>query len=106
MIDATQRDIPSVPMSHRTGRDPRGIHALITLDGLLRMRSGLAMPCLGDDGVTLGFEGSAVYFDPVDAFAAAQANIVAVRPGAVFRYINAGINVLAAIIRDRSNGVA
>jgi CubicO group peptidase (beta-lactamase class C family) len=82
-------------------RDPRGIHALITLDDLLRMRSGLAMPCVGPEGSMIGFEGSAVYFDAVDAFAAAQANIVAVRPGAVFRYINAGINVLAAIIRDR-----
>lgn len=82
-------------------RDPRGIHAMITLDDLLRMRSGLAMPCLGADGSSLGFEGAAVYFDAVDAFAAAQANIVAVRPGAVFRYINAGINVLAAILRER-----
>ena len=82
-------------------RDPRGIHALITLDDLLRMRSGLAMPCLGETGTAIGFEGSAVYFDAVDSFAAAQANIVGVRPGAVFRYINAGINVLAAILRDR-----
>lgn len=82
-------------------QDPRGIHALITLDDLMRMRSGLAMPCVGAEGTTIGFEGSAVYFDAADAFAAAQANIVAVRPGAVFRYINAGINVLAAIIRDR-----
>lgn len=82
-------------------RDPRGIHGLITLDDLLRMRSGLAMACLGEGGTTLGFEGSAVYLDAVDAFAAAQANIVATRPGAVFRYINAGINVLGAIIRDR-----
>ncbi|HTI82565.1 MAG TPA: serine hydrolase [Acetobacteraceae bacterium] len=90
-----------VPAPAPAWRDPRGIHALITLDDLLRMRSGLAMPCLGDNGPALGFEGAAVYFDAVDAFAAAQANIVAVRPGAVFRYINAGINVLAAIIRDR-----
>jgi CubicO group peptidase (beta-lactamase class C family) len=82
-------------------RDPRGIHALITTDDLLRMRSGLAMPCVGPDGASIGFEGAAVYFDAVDAFAAAQANMVAVRPGAVFRYINAGINVLGAIIRDR-----
>jgi hypothetical protein len=74
---------------------------MITLDDLLRMRSGLAMACLGDDGPSLGFEGAAVYFDAVDAFAAAQANIVSVRPGAVFRYINAGINVLGAILRDR-----
>jgi CubicO group peptidase (beta-lactamase class C family) len=90
-----------VPAPAPAWRDPRGIHALITLDDLLRMRSGLAMPCLGEHGATVGFEGAAVYFDAVDAFAAAQANIVAVRPGAVFRYINAGINVLAAIIRDR-----
>ncbi len=82
-------------------RDPRGIHALITLDHLLRMRSGLAMPCVGDHGATIGFEGSAVYFDATDSFAAAQANIVATRPGAVFRYVNSGINVLAAIVRDQ-----
>lgn len=82
-------------------RDPRGIHRLITLDHLLRMRSGLAMVCVGDDGAFIGFEGSAVYFDAGDSFAAAQANIVAARPGAAFRYGNAGINVLGAIIRDR-----
>ena len=82
-------------------RDSRGIHGLITLDDLLRMRSGLAMACLGEGGSTVGFEGAAVYFDAVDAFTAAQGNIVATRPGAVFRYINAGINVLGAIIRDR-----
>jgi CubicO group peptidase (beta-lactamase class C family) len=82
-------------------RDPRGIHALVTLDHLLRMRSGLAMPCVDDIASSLGFENAAVYHDAADAFAAAQASLVAVRPGAVFRYINAGINVLAAIIRDR-----
>src|SRR6185437_2684094 len=82
-------------------RDPRGIHALITLDDLLRMRSGLAMACVGAEATAVGFESTAVYFDAVDAFAAAQANIVAVRPGAVFRYVNAGINVLASIVRDR-----
>jgi CubicO group peptidase (beta-lactamase class C family) len=79
-------------------RDPRGIHALITLDDLLRMRSGLGLALA--DG-TLGFENAAVYFDAGDAFALAQRNIVATRPGSVFRYINAGINVLGAIIRDR-----
>ncbi len=82
-------------------RDPRGIHSLVTIDDLLRMRSGLGMACVGADGTAYGFENSAVYLDAVDAFAAAQASVVAVRPGAVFRYINAGINVLAAIIRDR-----
>ncbi len=90
-----------IPAPAPAWRDPRGIHALITLDHLLRMRSGLAMPCQGEDGASIGFEGSAVYFDAVDSFAAAQANIVAVRPGSTFRYINAGINVLAAIIRDQ-----
>jgi hypothetical protein len=42
-------------------RDPRGIHRLITLDHLLRMRSGLGFPVRHDDGsITLGFENSAV----------------------------------------------
>ena len=81
--------------------DPRGAHAGITIDHLLRMRAGLAMPILHEDGsTTLGFENSAVYQDGTDAFAAAQRNSVATRPGAVFRYINAGPNVLAAIIRN------
>lgn len=89
------------PASAPAWRDPRGIHSLITLDHLLRMRSGLAMPCIGEGGATIGFEGSAVYFDATDSFAAAQANIVATVPGAVFRYVNSGINVLAAIVRDQ-----
>ena len=50
---------------------------------------------------TIGFENSAVYQDAADAFDAAQRSIVATVPGSVFRYINAGINVLGAIIRDR-----
>ncbi|MBN8892231.1 MAG: serine hydrolase, partial [Rhodospirillales bacterium] len=80
--------------------DPRGVHAAITIDDLLRMRSGLALPVLQADGtVTLGFENSMVYQDAGDAFAAAQRSLVATRPGAVFRYINAGVNVLGAIIR-------
>lgn len=83
-------------------RDPRTTHRLITLDHLLRMRSGLAFPVLHADGhVTLGFENSAVYQDAVDAFDAAQRSIVATVPGAVFRYINSGLNVLGAIIRDQ-----
>jgi CubicO group peptidase (beta-lactamase class C family) len=37
-------------------RDPRAIHRVITLDHLLRMRSGLAFPVAHADGrVTLGF---------------------------------------------------
>ena len=85
-------------------RDPRAIHRLITLDHLLRMRSGLAFPVSHGDGrVTLGFENSAVYQDAADAFEAAQRSIVATVPGAVYRYINSGLNVLGAILRDRSN---
>ncbi len=83
-------------------RDPRAIHHQITLDHLLRMRSGLAFPVMHDDGhVTLGFENSAVYQDGCDAFDAAQRSIVATQPGSVFRYINSGLNVLGAIIRDQ-----
>ncbi|MBV8735936.1 MAG: serine hydrolase [Alphaproteobacteria bacterium] len=83
-------------------RDPRSIHRLITLDQLLRMRSGLAFPVSHGDGrVTLGFENSAVYQDAGDAFVAAQRSIVATVPGAVFRYINSGLNVLGAVVRDQ-----
>lgn len=83
-------------------RDPRGIHRLITLDHLVRMRSGLGFPVRHDDGaVTLGFENGAVYQDATDAFVAAQRSIVATVPGAVFRYVNSGMNVLGAVIRDQ-----
>jgi Beta-lactamase len=83
-------------------RDPRSIHHLVTLDHLLRMRSGLAFPVSHVDGrITLGFENSAVYQDSGNAFEAAQRSIVATVPGVVFRYINSGLNVLGAIIRDQ-----
>ena len=83
-------------------RDPRSIHHQITLDHLLRMRSGLAFPVMHDDGhITLGFENSAVYQDAGDAFEAAQRSIVATQPGSVFRYVNSGLNVLGAVIRDQ-----
>ena len=83
-------------------RDPRAIHRLITLDHLLRMRSGLAFPVSHGDGrITVGFENSAVYQDAGDAFEAAQRSIVATAPGAVYRYINSGLNVLGAIVRDQ-----
>jgi len=83
-------------------RDPRAAQHRITLDHLLRMRSGLGFPVLHDDGrVTLGFENSAVYQDAGDGFDAAQRGIVATEPGSVFRYVNSGLNVLGAIIRDR-----
>ena len=81
--------------------DPRGIHRLITMDHLVRMRSGIGFPVRLEDGrITLGFENSAVYQDGVDAFEAAQRSIVVALPGSVFRYINAGMNVLGAVIRD------
>ena len=86
-------------------RDPRSIHHLITIDHLLRMRSGLAFPVVDEDGnATIGFENSAVYQDAADAFDSAQRSIVATVPGSVYRYINAGINVLGSVIRDRIEG--
>ncbi|HEX4368486.1 MAG TPA: serine hydrolase domain-containing protein, partial [Rhodopila sp.] len=82
--------------------DPRAIHRLITLDHLVRMRSGLGFPVRHDDGrTTIGFENSAVYQDAGDAFEAAQRSLVATIPGSVFRYVNSGMNVLGAIIRDQ-----
>ncbi len=81
-------------------RDPRAVHQRITLDHLLRMRSGLAMPVLSDNGrVSWGYENSAVYHDADDAFEAGQRQMVATEPGSTFRYVNSGINVLGAIIR-------
>src|SRR6266849_3786464 len=55
---------------------------LITLDHLLRMRSGIGFPVShGDARVTLRFENSAVYQDTGNAFEAAQRSIVATTPG-------------------------
>ncbi len=83
-------------------RDPRGIHRLITLDHLVRMRSGLGFPVFHEGGsITLGFENGAVYQDAADAFDTAQRMIVATMPGAVFRYVNSGMNVLGSVIRDQ-----
>jgi len=82
-------------------RDPRSIHSLITIDDLLRMRAGLAMPVLDDAGASaLGYETGMVYQDAADAFEVAQRCMVATRPGSVFRYGNCGPNVLGAIIRN------
>jgi CubicO group peptidase (beta-lactamase class C family) len=82
--------------------DPRAIHRLITLDHLVRMRSGLGFPVRHEDGrSTIGFENSAVYQDAANAFEAAQRSVVATIPGAVFRYVNSGMNVLGSIIRDQ-----
>ncbi|HEY4173267.1 MAG TPA: serine hydrolase [Rhodopila sp.] len=82
--------------------DPRAIHRLITLDHLVRMRSGLGFPVRHDDGrTTVGFENSAVYQEAGNAFEAAQRSLVATVPGSVFRYVNSGMNVLGAIIRDQ-----
>ncbi|MCC7271139.1 MAG: serine hydrolase [Alphaproteobacteria bacterium] len=83
-------------------RDPRAIQRLVTLDDLMRMRSGLAFPAVDGEGRSrVVFENSFVYYDGEDAFATAQRAIVATRPGSVFRYINTGVNVIGAIIRDR-----
>ncbi len=54
-----------------------------------------------DGRVTLGFEEGAVYHDAADAFEAAQRSIVSTVPGFVYRYVNSGLNVLGAIIRDQ-----
>jgi CubicO group peptidase (beta-lactamase class C family) len=82
--------------------DPRGIHSLITLDHLVRMRAGLGFPVRHQDGrVTIGFENSGVYQEAGNAFELAQRSIVATVPGAVFRDVNSGMNVLGAIIRDQ-----
>jgi CubicO group peptidase (beta-lactamase class C family) len=82
--------------------DRRAIHRLITLDHLVRMRSGLGFPVRHEDGrTTIGFENSAVYQDAGDAFEAAQRSLVATVPGSVFRYVNSGMNVLGAIVRDQ-----
>ncbi|MBS0642926.1 MAG: serine hydrolase, partial [Proteobacteria bacterium] len=63
-------------------KDPRAIHRLITLDHLVRMRSGLGMPVQLDDGTTYaGYENSAVYQDGVDAYETAQRSIVTTLPG-------------------------
>jgi CubicO group peptidase (beta-lactamase class C family) len=82
--------------------DPRAIHRLITLDHLVRMRSGLGMPVLDHDGRTYaGYENSAVYQDAADAFETAQRSIVTTLPGSTYRYVNSGMNVLGAITRDQ-----
>jgi CubicO group peptidase (beta-lactamase class C family) len=91
-----------VPAPAPLWSDPRDIHRLITLDHLVRMRSGIGFPVRLEDGrVTLGFENSAVYQDGADAFEAAQRSIVAALPGSVFRYVNSGMNVLGSVIRDQ-----
>ena len=82
--------------------DPRAIHRLITLDHLVRMRSGLGFPVRHEDGRTsIGFENSAVYQDAGNAFEAAQRSVVATIPGSVFRYVNSGMNVLGSVIRSQ-----
>ncbi|HVZ09027.1 serine hydrolase domain-containing protein [Rhodopila sp.] len=82
--------------------DPRAIHRLITLDHLVRMRSGLGMPVRHEDGSTYaGYENSGVYQDAGNAYEIAQRSIVTTVPGSVYRYVNSGLNVLGSIIRDR-----
>ncbi|BBK34055.1 CubicO group peptidase (beta-lactamase class C family) [Stella humosa] len=82
--------------------DPRDVHRLITLDHLLRMRSGLAFQAVDEKGEgALYFENNFVYYNGEDAFDTAQRAIVATLPGSTYRYMNTGLNVLGAIIRDR-----
>lgn len=82
--------------------DPRGIHRLVTIDSLLRMRSGLGFQAIDDRGQpSIYFENNFVYYNAEDAFDTAQRAIVATLPGATYRYINTGVNVLGAIIRDQ-----
>ena len=82
----------------RPARDPSPDHAGSSAAHALGSRiSGRARRRRHD----VGFENSAVYQDAGDAFAAAQRSIVATVPGSVYRYINSGLNVLGAIIRDR-----
>ena len=83
-------------------RDPRAVHRQITIDHLMRMRSGLAFPAVDDAGTAqLVFENSFVYYNAEDAFTTAQRAVVAAQPGTTYRYINTGLNVLGAIIRDQ-----
>ena len=66
------------------------------------MRSGLGFPTLDGAGRSgLAFENTSVYTDAADAFEAAQRAIVATVPGSVYRYVNTGINVLGAVLRDQ-----
>ena len=82
--------------------DPRGIHRLVTIDSLLRMRSGLGFQAVDGQGeAQIYFENNFVYYNAEDAFDTAQRAIVTTLPGATYRYINTGVNVLGAIIRDR-----
>ncbi len=82
--------------------DPRGIHRLVTIDSLLRMRSGLGFQAVDEHGEgAIFFENNFVYYNAEDAFDTAQRAIVTTLPGATYRYINTGLNVLGAIIRDQ-----
>lgn len=82
-------------------RNTNDVHRLITIDHLLRMRSGLGFPMLTDSGSRIGFENNFVYNTSDDVFATAQSATVVTVPGSVYRYINTGPNVLGAIIRDQ-----
>jgi CubicO group peptidase (beta-lactamase class C family) len=96
--------IPSIhdPAPAPLWRDPRDVHRLITIDQLMRMRSGLGYPMVdGQGGSRAGFENAQVYDMAEDAFVAAQRASVLAMPGSVYRYNNTGINVLGAILRDR-----
>ena len=83
-------------------RDPRDPHRLITIDHLMRMRSGLGFPAVDEHGQCgLIFENTFVYYNAESAFDTAQRAIIAATPGSTYRYVNTGLNVLGSIIRDQ-----
>ena len=81
--------------------NPRDVRSQITHDHLMRMRSGLGFPAYdGKGGMSHVFESDFVYYNAENAFDVAQRATQVTTPGANYRYINTGINVLGAIIRN------
>ncbi|HEV7337500.1 MAG TPA: serine hydrolase [Bosea sp. (in: a-proteobacteria)] len=81
--------------------NPRDVRSRITLDNLMRMRSGLGFPSYdGKGGCSHVFEDNFVYYNAENAFDVAQRASQVTLPGENYRYINTGINVLGAIIRN------
>ena len=84
------------------GRDNRAIHRLITLDHLVRMRSGLAFPVRHEDGRTSSASRTSRSIRmPVTRSRRRSVRSSRPSPGSVFRYINSGMNVLGSIVRDQ-----
>ena len=83
-------------------RDPRAIHRLITLDHLVRMRSGLGFPVRTTTAASRSGSRTA-RSTRTPAMRSRRRNARSSRrcPGRVFRYVNSGMNVLGAVIRDQ-----